>query len=111
MLSELIQKLPYELQNKIYNMSFEGSANKVFKEFLFENDLFKYNFNLHDNYTLYQFIKDCNMLKKCNRYYEGFVYDVEEVLELVLFLHANQVADSSSDESYDSDESLDEHSL
>lgn len=100
-LSELVQNLPYELQNKIYHQSFEGSANRVFKEFLRENDLFRYNFNLHymrhdHNYTLFSFIRDCNMLRRQHTFLENILFDVEEFLDFVLQQHVYDSEDEYS---------------
>ena len=105
-LPHLIQNLPNELQNKIFYQSFEGSANRVFKEFLQENDLFRYNFNLHYmrhdyNYTLFSFIRDCNMLKRQHTFLDDIIFNVEEFLEYVI---ANHVFEPSDDDS-DSDQS------
>ena len=101
-LAELCQNLPAELQNKIYHQSFEGSANRIFKEFIKENELFRYNWNLHymrydHNYTLFAFIRDCNMLRTQHTFLDNIMFDVEEFLNFIIEQHVYE-----SDEEYSS---------
>ena len=93
-LSDYIKILPFELQNKIYHMSFEGKTNKIFKEFILENELFKYNFNLQNekyniNYTLFTYLKDIKFLKSKKMFMEGIIFDIDEVMDFVLENHIN----------------------
>lgn len=99
-----------ELKTKIYDQCFEGSANKIFKEFLKENILFRYNWNLHYerhevNYTLFAFLRDCKILKRQNRFLEGIIYDVEDFLNMVIEIHMGSDLDSDSDDLSTDDQS------
>ena len=110
-LTTLITNLPMELQRNIYDQSFQGSANEIFKEFLRDNQLFRYNWNLHyerhdDNYTLFAFLRDCNLLKRHKRFLEGIIFDVEEFVDMILDIHMGDDFTDDSDLSTD-DQSTD----
>ena len=100
-----------ELQIKIYDQSFQGSANEIFKEYLRDNALFRYNWNLHydrhdDNYTLFAFLRDCRLLKKHQRFMEGIIFNVEGFVDMILELHMGEDLTDDSDLSTD-DQSTD----
>lgn len=109
-LTTLLTNLPMELQIKIYDQSFQGSANKIFKDFLKDNQLFRYNWNLHydrhdDNYTLFAFLQDCRLLKHHKRFLEGVIFDVEEFVNMILDHHMG--ADLTDDDLSTDDQSSD----
>ena len=110
-ITTLLTNLPMELQRKIYDQSFQGSANEIFKEYLRDNALFRYNWNLHydrhdDNYTLFAFLRDCRLLKKHQRFMEGIIFNVEEFVDMILELHMGEDLTDDSDLSTD-DQSTD----
>tara|TARA_R110000744_G_scaffold44000_2_gene98298 strand:- start:1019 stop:1390 length:372 start_codon:yes stop_codon:yes gene_type:complete len=109
-ITTLLTNLPMELQRKIYDQSFQGSANEIFKEFLKDNQLFRYNWNLHyerhdDNYTLFAFLRDCRLLKHHKRFLEGVIFDVEEFVDMILDHHMG--ADLTDDDFSTDDQSSD----
>ena len=110
-ITTLLTNLPMELQRKIYDQCFQGSANEIFKEYLRDNALFRYNWNLHydrhdDNYTLFAFLRDCRLLKKHQRFMEGIIFNVEEFVDMILELHMGEDLTDDSDLSTD-DQSTD----
>ena len=110
-ITTFLTNLPMELQIKIYDQSFQGSANEIFKEYLRDNALFRYNWNLHydrhdDNYTLFAFLRDCRLLKKHQRFMEGVIFNVEEFVDMILELHMGEDLTDDSDLSTD-DQSTD----
>lgn len=119
-ISQYMKILPFELQNKIYHMSFEGRANKIFKEFIKENELFKYNFNLQNkkyniNYTLFTYLKDIKFLKSKKMFMEGIIFDIDEVMDFIVENHINmnngdEPSDSSGESDSDYSDSSDDES-
>jgi hypothetical protein len=113
-LSNYIQSLPLEIQEKIYFLSFEGSANRIFKEFIEENTLFQNNvyiqtFKPNPHYTLYQFLCDMKIIKKFGAgwWVESDRYDVQEFVEFIMennaggYIEINVSSDSENDSDSD----------
>jgi hypothetical protein len=109
-----IQNLPVELQEKIYWRCFEGSANRVFKQYIDENLLYKSNvyiqtFKPNPHYTLYQFLCDVKAIKQFGTgwWIDSDRYDVEEFLQFIMNNRYEEIivsdVDTSDSENSDSD--------
>jgi len=112
-LTYYMSKLPNELKQIIYWKTIEGSTNKIFKEFIKENELFKFNVSLQNlkpnpHYTLAQFLMDCNIAKRYNMYHEDILYDIEDLVNFIMENHVEGGDHDSGDDFSDSEEEEEE---
>ena len=110
-LSYYIQQLPKELKNMIYWQCFEGSANRVFKEYLKENLLFKNNLHLQSfkpnpHYTLAQYLIDIKIIKRYGRELDSDEYDIVAYANFIIN-HVFVLEDSEDSENESEDDNYD----
>jgi hypothetical protein len=112
-LADNIKMLPLELQQMIYWRCFEGSANRIFKQYIEENKLFKHNvyvqtFKPNADYTLFQFLCDMKLIKNYGKgwWLDSENYDIEEFLAFIIDNHVIDEDITDSENESESDEEI-----